>query len=96
MVKLRRLVNSAILNEAKWINFFGDSEYEDDNGETIMGNWAFIRIMEWDEVPPTACPYRLDNEIDEEDLFSDNPYFAIENDNGILCLVKFFYDKDNC
>lgn len=93
MVKFRELINPVILNECKWVKFFGDSEYRNDDGELVMGYWVFYEIVKDNEVG--KIPYRLDDKIDEKILFdtpSDECIFAVENDNGVVCLVQFMYD----
>lgn len=94
MVKFRDIVNPVILNHEKWIGFFGDSEYCDKNKELKMGYWSLQYIIDDNEV--NGIPYKLDDSIDENMLYDipiDECVFAIENDNGTVCAVKFYYDE---
>lgn len=91
MVKFRELVNPVILN-AGWVNFNGDSEFIDANGEYQLGNWSFLDIID-DEDSRTRDNFVLDDEIDEEEVYDSTPW-AVENDKGQLCIIQINYRRD--
>lgn len=89
MVKFRELLNPLLLNDEKYVNFQGDSEYHNDKGDLVMGMWAFIGVL--DDSEKSVDDLNLDNEIDDSLLFDNDALFHLVNDNGKLCLVQFFY-----
>ena len=96
-VQLRNLLNPVILNAGKWIGFFGDSEYVDENGDVKFGFWSFTGIVDEKDVEYVDEKYgifTLDDEVDEEDFYNNNLDFPIMNDNGQLCAVQFTYGDD--
>ena len=87
MVRIRELINCAILND-RWVGFFGDSEYQSDNGDIRMGYWSFIGIFE-NIVDGFYCG--LDDEISDDEL-TGNHLYIVKNDNGVVCCIKLMYD----
>ena len=80
MVKYRELVNTAILNDEEWLGFFGDSEYETDDGEIRMGYWSFIGVFR-----------KLDDDISDDALTGEYIY-RVMNDNGNVCEIILTYN----
>ena len=89
MIKFRELINYLILNEDRWIGFQGDSEYVHENGEIKMGFWSFLDIIEQENVRVKEH-FTLDDEISDLELLNPTPW-AVENDNGQLCVVEIIY-----
>lgn len=76
-----------MLNEAEeWIGFFGDSEYEKEDGEIRMGNWALMGTF--DKII-RDFHLELDDDILDDKLTG---LYIVKNDNGTVCLVKLMYD----
>ena len=95
-VQLRTLLNPNILN-ARWVKFFGDSEYVDEHGELKMGYWSFSGIVDEkdaDYVDEKYGIFSLDDEIDDTEIYNNDLDFPIWNDKGDLCAVKFHYGGD--
>ena len=92
MVKFRDLLNPLILNDG-WVGFCGDSEYISENGEVRMGYWAFLDALEIDD-GHSGNYLTLDDEIDDSKLFGETRW-EVENDEGLLCTVKFMYNCAN-
>lgn len=90
MVKISQICNTYILDD-EWIHFQGDSEYKDDDGELHLGYWSFIGIV--DDVPEDAIILGFNDEVEEDVLYKDLA-FAIRNNNGNICVVKFHYRRD--
>ena len=76
MVKFRELVNTSILNSEEWMGFFGDSEYETDDGELRMGYWVFIGTF---NNIAQGFYGELDDEISDDALTGEYLY-RIKND----------------
>lgn len=90
MVKISQICNTYILDD-EWVRFQGDSEYQDENGEWQMGYWSFLGIV--DDVPEDAIILGFNDEVEEDVLYKDLA-FAIRNNNGNICVVKFHYRRD--
>ena len=89
MIKFRELLNYLLLNDGR-VGFMGDSEYIDEEGEIRMGYWAFLNIVEDIHIKDN---FTLDDEIDDSELLGI-PVYAVENDNGQLCIVEFIYKEE--
>ena len=87
MVKLRHLVNPLILGRADCVGFFGDSEYTGSDGELVMGYWQFTEYG----VGIDDC-FSLDDFLDVDGLLEFDVRVCVRNDDGVPCLVHFFYD----
>ena len=88
MVKYRELVNTAILNDEEWLGFFGDSEYETDDGEIRMGYWSFIGVFR-------NIPQRFYKELDDDisdDALTGEYIYRVMNDNGNVCEIILTYN----
>ena len=92
MIKFRDLLNPLILNDG-WVGFCGNSEYICENGEVRMGYWAFLDALEIDD-SHSGNYLTLDDEIDDSKLFGETRW-EVENDEGLLCTVKFMYNCAN-
>ena len=90
MVKINQLLNQLILND-EWVRFHGDSEFQNKNGEWMLGAWSFLAIIE--EVPEDAIILNPDDEIDENLVYEDL-LFCIRNAKGHICVVQFHYRRD--
>ena len=98
MVTFNELVNGAILNEAKWIGFMGDSEYENENGELIMGMWAFLGTsteLHFPKEDYLNLHKEYGDDLVEEILTKYGGECDVLNDNGVLCRIKLFYDVED-
>lgn len=94
-IKFRDLINPLILNEMKWIGFFGDSEYVDENEELQMGYWVFEEIINNYKAPYGRKPYSLDSKISEEELFnnSNEDIYVVKNDKDVVCGIRLIYSR---
>ena len=89
MVKISQLLNSSILN-SEWLNFMGDSEYVDENGELQFGYWSFLGIV---EETNGEVPFDLKDELPEEAIYG-NYLVPIRNKKDHICVVEFHYRGD--
>ena len=91
-LKIRDLINPLILNNTSMVGFMGDSEYVDEDGELVMGYWAFNSIDELNGAGRT--PFSLDDMIDESELFDvEDMLFFVKNDDGVVCKILFIYRR---
>ena len=88
-IPIKTILNPGILND-EWINFQGDSEYIDAEGNLQLGMWSFIGIT---EDPQGETPFTLEDSIPEEALY-ENYIFVIKNKQDHICMVKFHYNKN--
>lgn len=99
MVSFKELVNTAILNSEKWIGFMGDSEYISEEGELIMGMWAFLNVsydeLDFPKENYLNCQDEYSDSLVEEIIGKYSGECDVLNDNGHLCHIKLFYDVDN-
>ena len=89
MVSIRELVNCNILNNSDYVGFFGDSEYQSDNGDIRMGYWSFIGIFE-NIIDGFYCG--VDDEISDDELTGEHLYI-VKNDKGVVCCIKLMYNR---
>lgn len=87
MVKFKELVNTSILDSEKWVGFFGDSEYMNDNGEVVMGYWSFDGINN-NLIPELSNTYEM--ELSEEEITGKKGYTLL-NSKGTICLITLYY-----
>lgn len=87
MVKFKELVNTSILDSEKWVGFFGDSEYINDNGEVVMGYWSFDGINN-NLIPELSNTYEM--ELSEEEITGKKGYTLL-NSKGTICLITLYY-----
>ena len=89
MVKFKELVNTSILDDEKWVGFFGDSEYINDNGEVVMGYWSFDGINNNIEEDLSNT---YDMELSEDELTGQKGYTLL-NSKSTICLITLYYNK---